>query len=225
MIKMTSRERILQAAIPVFARKGRHGAHMEEIAKLAHINKAMIYYIFHNKDDLYFEVLKKVLGETSDTISRITDNDLKSGKGYEEVLSNLITAMISFLTENSYYTKIFIDSISSSSDEVTAVHRYYKENLKNSDPTITLKEFIATEIELKHMRHVDPDQLIISIIGMTLIFFLSDSLKTSLNIEISDERAFIEERRKSIIDLVLSGLRPDTQQIKAVKTAKKRGSR
>ena len=58
---MKSRDKILQAAIPVFAGKGRHGAHMEEIAAHARINKAMIYYIFHSKDELYFEVLKHIL--------------------------------------------------------------------------------------------------------------------------------------------------------------------
>lgn len=77
---MKTRDRILNAAIPVFARKGRHGAHMEEIAALAHINKAMIYYIFHNKDELYLEVLKFVFNETSFSISRLTENDITSGK-------------------------------------------------------------------------------------------------------------------------------------------------
>ena len=60
---MKSRDRIINAAIPVFASKGSHGAHMEEIANTAHINKAMIYYIFHSKDDLYFEVLKHILNQ------------------------------------------------------------------------------------------------------------------------------------------------------------------
>lgn len=116
---MTSKERILKAAISVFARKGRHGARMEEIASLAQINKAMIYYFFHSKDDLYFEVLKLVHSETTMSLSGITVRAIESGQGYEYVLRNFISAMISYFSENNYYTRILIESMTSGSEEIS----------------------------------------------------------------------------------------------------------
>ena len=203
---MTSRERILNAAIPVFARKGRHGAHMEEIAALAHINKAMIYYIFHNKDELYREVLKFVFNEASMSISRVSDEDIDSGKNYAEVISNFISAQILFFSENRNFTKIMVDAMSSGTEELPVAIKYFKDAHTNNEPSKKLNDFIKKGISDNVIREIDPDHLIINMVGMVMIYFLSDSITQSLDIEIKDEKHFLEDRRNSIIDLVLNSI-------------------
>ena len=42
----TSKRRILEAASKIFAEKGYDGARVDEIAKRAAVNKALIYYYF-----------------------------------------------------------------------------------------------------------------------------------------------------------------------------------
>lgn len=46
----------------------------------------------------------------------------------------------------------------------------------------------------------------ISIVGMIIVYFFSRSLTESLDIEVEDENKFLEERKESIIDLVLNGI-------------------
>src|SRR5215831_13052424 len=58
-----SKERILTAAEEVFAKKGFAGARTQEIAELAGVNKAMIYYYFESKEKLLREVLQRILFE------------------------------------------------------------------------------------------------------------------------------------------------------------------
>src|SRR5262245_39715489 len=58
-----SKERILACAEEVFARKGFAGARTQEIAELAGVNKAMIYYYFESKEKLLREVLQRILFE------------------------------------------------------------------------------------------------------------------------------------------------------------------
>jgi len=203
---MKSRDRILDAAIPVFARKGRHGAHMEEIAALAHINKAMIYYIFHNKDELYLEVLKFVFNETSFSISGITDEDADSRKGYAKVFSDFISSQISFFAENRNYTKIMVDAMSSGAEEMPLAIEFFKNNHRDNDPTSLLRRIIEKGKAAKFIRNIDTDQLIISMIGMVIIYFFSKSITTALDIEVKDEKKFLEERKDSIIDLVLTSI-------------------
>ena len=50
--ELDSRERILDAARSEFAEKGFDGARVDEIAKRADVNKALIYYYFKGKDEL-----------------------------------------------------------------------------------------------------------------------------------------------------------------------------
>lgn len=203
---MKSRDRILSAAIPVFARKGRHGAHMEEIAALAHINKAMIYYIFHNKDELYLEVLKFVFNEASFSISGIPDEDAGNRKEYARVFSDFISSQISFFAENRNYTKIMVDAMSSGAEEMPQVIQFFKDNHGGNDPTSRLRVIIEKGKKEKFIRSIDTDQLIISMIGMVIIYFFSQSITISLDIEVKDEKKFLEERKESIIDLVLNSI-------------------
>ncbi len=54
------RIRILDAAEQLFADKGLAGARVAAIAETAEVNKAMLYYYFGSKDDLYQAVLERV---------------------------------------------------------------------------------------------------------------------------------------------------------------------
>jgi len=58
-----TRRLILDAAIEEFARIGLQGARVDTIAKNAGVNKAMIYYIFENKEELYLAALEKLFEE------------------------------------------------------------------------------------------------------------------------------------------------------------------
>lgn len=55
---LTSKEKIIKAAIRVFSAKGYDGATMDEIAQASRLTKPMIYYHFKNKKDLYLYLLE-----------------------------------------------------------------------------------------------------------------------------------------------------------------------
>ena len=55
-----SRAAILQAAVAEFAEHGIAGARTDAIARAAHVNKALLYYYFRDKDALYEAVLHHV---------------------------------------------------------------------------------------------------------------------------------------------------------------------
>ncbi len=204
---MTSRQRILDAAIPVFARKGRYGAHMEDIAALAHINKAMIYYIFHSKDELYLEVLKFVLSKANESISPVAASLLKNRSDYIAVISDYISLQLDFFSENQNYTKILVDAMSSGAEEIVQAVDYLNDMVgEENDPMLNLKQFIERGKAAGIIRDIDTDQLMISIIGMVIIYFLSKSIKTAFYIEVQDEQKFLKERKESIIDLVLNSI-------------------
>ena len=57
------RQRILQAAVKVFARKGYHGARVSEIARKADVADGTIYLYFQNKEDILVSLFDEVMDE------------------------------------------------------------------------------------------------------------------------------------------------------------------
>lgn len=204
---MNSREKILNAAIFIFAKKGRYGAHMEEIAACAHINKAMIYYIFHSKDELYLEVLKFLFEKAWESLTPFVEEFINKGKNYAEVLSDYITVQLTFFNENPNYTKILVEAMSNGAEEIPLAVNYIKDAHKDTEHlNDQIKKFIEKGKADQVFRDIDTDQLLISMMGMIIIYFLSHPITESFDIEVKDEASFMESRRRSIIDLVLHGI-------------------
>ena len=62
---------ILEAAAEVFSESGFDGARIDEIARRAGVNKAMLYYRVGNKDELYAAVFRRALGYARGELGRI----------------------------------------------------------------------------------------------------------------------------------------------------------
>jgi len=56
------RQKILEAAVAAFAQHGRRGATTRMVGRQAGVNSALIYYYFENKDTLFAEAIRFVLG-------------------------------------------------------------------------------------------------------------------------------------------------------------------
>lgn len=202
---MTSRERIMAAAVVVFAKKGRHGAKMEEIAAEAAINKAMIYYIFHSKDELYLDVLKKVFCDIFKEHSDSYDKAVLDKKGPVDLITQSIVDNIKSFSDNNNRTRIIIDAISNGAEEIPLAIKHCKE-VFGEEIIRHGTEMIEQGQSQGIFRQMNPDQVLLSMMGMSMIFFMTHSLCDVLNIKVGDEAAFLEERKQSIIDLTLNGL-------------------
>jgi len=69
-----SQIKILEAAEIEFAVKGYDGARVDEIAKKAGVNKALLYYYFRSKDDLLKELIRKYIQETTRNVEMLFDD-------------------------------------------------------------------------------------------------------------------------------------------------------
>ena len=70
-----SRELIFKAAAAEFAERGYAAAGVDRIAEHARVNKAMIYYHFGSKADLYREILQDMFRAVSARARAIADGD------------------------------------------------------------------------------------------------------------------------------------------------------
>jgi len=85
--------RILDAAMEVFAEVGYEGARVDEIAKRAGVNKAMIYYRIGDKKTLYEEVIHDVFGDTAERISENIREDFSPEEKFKIYIANIAKTM------------------------------------------------------------------------------------------------------------------------------------
>ncbi|MDP4094511.1 MAG: TetR/AcrR family transcriptional regulator [Bacillota bacterium] len=87
-----ARERILEAAIKVFAEKSFEGSRIEEISKAANVPKSLIYYHFKSKDEILEVLTENFISEYISLIAA------KPGETHQEKADELTGRM-----KNVYY--------------------------------------------------------------------------------------------------------------------------
>ena len=111
---MTKKEMILEEAKKMFAVKGYAATIMDDLAKVAGVNKATIYYHYKDKASLYetlfFEGVKKIADETIEKSSL--------AKEPHEKLSEYIKAYAKRLEKCKYLTSILLRELASGGDSM-----------------------------------------------------------------------------------------------------------
>lgn len=85
--------RIAAAAKQEFARRGFAGARVERIAKVAGVNKQLLFYYYHSKRGLFQAAVRRAIGELEASLTATTP---LSGRPLER-LRQLLTAVYEFL--------------------------------------------------------------------------------------------------------------------------------
>ncbi len=199
---IATREKILNAAEDIFLEKGKDGARMQMIADKADVNKAMLFYYFTNKDLLYKEVLKSNFYEMLNQLGNIIVSEGKP----DQKIEAFVEAYISFFRDHPDLPKLMLREIAAGGETVKQMIHELKQVIPFRMPN-TIIEFVGSGIKEGQFRDVDPKQTIISIAGMSLIYFLGKPLIESiLNLEDINEQEFIEQRKESIVDLLRYGI-------------------
>jgi AcrR family transcriptional regulator len=98
-----SRDEILRAASRLFASRGFHEASMSEIARQARVSKALIFWHFKSKEELFVAVIKRLLEPFSiDFASEAQELDER------EQLKRLIELYIQFVRDYTGSVRFFL---------------------------------------------------------------------------------------------------------------------
>ena len=97
------KERILSIAQKIFARFGIQKTTMDEIAKMARMGKATLYYYFKSKEAIFAEVIRK----ESNILKQKLSEAIKKANTPKEKMSNYIITRMKHLKElSNYYTTL-----------------------------------------------------------------------------------------------------------------------
>src|ERR1700687_3254147 len=85
---LSTARRIVAAAEDIFAEQGLAGARMDEIARAAKVNKALLYYYFRSKKELYRFVLEALLSQLRERVGPQGAEPISPSKRLAAVIDN-----------------------------------------------------------------------------------------------------------------------------------------
>ena len=206
---MDTKEKIISAAIEVFAEKGKHGARMEQIAAKARVNKAMLYYYYSSKDNLFNEVLKSIILNISRHMYSAFHLSIACDRSPIDTVKRIVNTHFEAFSQNSNFTKIVLQALANEPHAIRSIIKNIKDNAGSTEstPAENFRSIFEEGISRKELRDIDPKQVLISIIGMNLVYFIGKPVAEALlDLDVEDDQAFLRERKESIVDLVLHGI-------------------
>ena len=93
---------IVEAANRSFALFGYKGTTMEQVAKIANVGKGTIYTFFTNKEELFQEVLNRLLIEIKLTSEQV----IQQHRGFFDNLSEVLDALLEFRKDHALALKL-----------------------------------------------------------------------------------------------------------------------
>ena len=119
--KTDSRQRILQAAVQLFASKGYAATGVREIAGEAGVNLAMVSYFFGSKTGL----LEEILREFFEPLTGLTRRHLSQAGDPEEKLRNYIHHLVRYFAEHKEALMVFLLELPRDQPETLELKAHY----------------------------------------------------------------------------------------------------
>jgi AcrR family transcriptional regulator len=195
----TARQKILDAASSVFADEGFAGARVDEIARRAGVNKAMLYYHVGNKQALYTAVLAR----NFDHMEKALDEALASDASIHEQLEALIAGIARTLRDLPDHPRIVLREFASAGTNLQpeVLERMVKVLGK-------VRGLLHDGVENGQLRATDPVMTHLALVGASLILSSVSPLRQRVS-EIDPEVGAAREDAdvgEFLADLVLHGI-------------------
>lgn len=189
---MTTREKILEAALKLFSEKGFNGAVTSEIAKEAGVAEGTIFRYFPTKKDLLFSVANPVVVDSLKSI-------IEDFRNYSprELLEAVIQNRLEIISQNIDLVKILI---SESQFYPELKDKFFTEVI---GPAAGLMQaYLKEQGEKGILRDIDPEISVRVLVGMVAVFVVwKYAFKEDKYVKFSDEAVV-----STIVDIFLNGM-------------------
>jgi TetR/AcrR family transcriptional regulator len=201
-ISSDTENKIIHAASEIFLEKGKDGARMQEIADKAGINKALLHYYFRSKEKLFRTVFKRELKGMLDNIF----GSLSPTDSFREFLQTFIRKYFQNINKRKNISRFIIWELENSADEIVECFlEVFNERGISGNPLILR---VQQAIEDKEIRLVDPENFVISLIGMCIFPFIAAPLLEHIlpGFDLNNPE-FLTNREKAILDILWDGIK------------------
>jgi AcrR family transcriptional regulator len=196
-----TRERILNAAHTVFLRKGTANSRTQEIADEAGVNKALVHYYFGTKAALADAIFERSLAAIMPRVFGILGDE---GRTIEQKVRDITREQIDFHSARPYLAGYVVSEMHAEPARVAALFER-----RGGPPLDVIRRQLREAAKAGTMRPISAEQFVVNLMGLLVFpFALRPALSVLLKIDPSSWAAFLEERKRLLPDLILTGLRP-----------------
>ena len=201
-----SRDAILQAALAEFAQEGLAGARMDAIAASAGVNKALLYYYFHDKESLYGAVLDRFFIRLSERVMTELDSVAPLG----ERILRYTCAHFDCVAESRHYARLFQGELMSAgrggSPHLIRIAEKYIRPI-----AMRVAELLQQGSASGEFRQIDPLQFAPSIAAINVHYFIIAPVSRALFNRDPYAPEAIRQRRAAVLDFVAAALFRDRE--------------
>jgi AcrR family transcriptional regulator len=194
-----TQENILVAARKIFAQKGLAGARMQEIADTAGINKALLHYYYRSKDKLFEQVFEEALVK----IIRPLASFLADDSELFQKIRNICRVYHQVLLEFPFLPNFVLNEVTTDPSRVFSLMKM-EGVIEGKAKTV---QQISKAVESGKIRAIDPQDLILNIISLSVFPFASRPIAQELLFKDINMDEMLNERADRVADFVIQSIR------------------
>jgi TetR/AcrR family transcriptional regulator len=190
---VATRAAILHAAADIYAQSGLAGARTDAIAAAAGVNKALLYYYFKSKEDLYEAVIGAQLRE----FDRRSAELLSAEGPAAPILLRYIDYHFDFIGRHPSYPRIFQRIMMEGEKTLMRLAREHSIPLRKS-----LVALLTRGMRSGEFRQLDPDHTLVSIAGITAHYFNVAPFIRAITGQNPYEEANLARRKAEVVKFI-----------------------
>jgi AcrR family transcriptional regulator len=207
--ELKTRDRILKAAAEEFVEFGFYGARTRRIADRAKVNKALIHYYYSTKENIYEQVLRRVLFVLLEKLNAIE----VEGDDTEKVFRKIIDVYAEIFSEYNSYVKLVIYEVLTGAKVLPGIVMENLHNVPFNPRGGKLYKYFQREMKAGRIRKVNIFQLLISLISQVApVYFVkpvAENVLGKIGIEKIFINRFVDDRKDFIMQVMKQGLLTD----------------
>lgn len=189
--------RIVAAAESIFAERGLAGARTDEMARAAGVNKALLYYYFGSKANLYRFVLESLFSQLLVAIEFAS----AAGSLPRQQLLAYVNGYFDFVSSHPNYPRLVQREVMGSGKHLAWIVEHYFRPVHRR-----LSQAIEAGVAAGDFRRVDAPHTVLTIIAMTIFYFAAAPVLTQIWGRDALRPQAVAARRRAILDFLEHGL-------------------
>lgn len=201
--EINTEKRILEAARRVFTAKGYAASRMEDIAKEAGINRALLHYYYRNKDRMFEIIFEEGFKSAFVGLNTI----LVSKQPLKEKISAIVEMYFTTIGNHPELPLFVISELATNPERLTQL--VTRTEIATQEVIRIFNNQVKGEVKKGTIKNIDGIQLLINILALTIYPFIARPIiKTLMQLDDAAFQKLMLKRKTEVADFILDALKP-----------------